>query len=97
MLLSELILPSPSPSVSTKNVLYDCIINSCSVMSNVLKIEEVLLTRLLCPWNFPGKNTGVGCYFLLQQIFPTQGSKLSLLHPVLAGRFFITVPPKKSY
>ena len=25
-------------------------------------------------WNFPGKNTGVGCYFLLQGIFLTQGS-----------------------
>ena len=23
---------------------------------------------LLCPWNFPGKNTGVGCQFLLQGI-----------------------------
>ena len=30
--------------------------------------------RLLCPWNFPGKNTGVGCHALLQGIFPTQGS-----------------------
>ena len=29
---------------------------------------------------FPGKNTGVGCHFLLQEIFPTQGSNLSLLH-----------------
>ena len=28
----------------------------------------------------PGKNTGVGCHFLLQRIFPTQGSNLSLLH-----------------
>ena len=27
----------------------------------------------LCPWNFPGKNTGVGYHFLLQRIFPTQG------------------------
>ena len=35
--------------------------------------------RLLCPWNFPDKNTGVGCHFLLQGIFPTQGSKLCLL------------------
>ena len=35
--------------------------------------------RLLCPWNFPGKNTGVGCHFLLQGIFPTEGSNLSLL------------------
>ena len=37
-------------------------------------------TRLLCPCEFPGKNTGVGCPFLLQGIFPTQGSNLGLLH-----------------
>ena len=36
--------------------------------------------RLLCPWNFPGMNTGVGCHALLQEIFPTQGSKPGLLH-----------------
>ena len=33
-----------------------------------------------CPWNFPGKNTRVGCHFLLQGIFPTQGSNPALLH-----------------
>ena len=32
------------------------------------------------PWGFPGKNTGVGCHFLLQGIFPTQGSNPGLLH-----------------
>ena len=36
--------------------------------------------RLLCPWDFPGKNTGVGCHSLLQGIFPTQGSNPGLLH-----------------
>ena len=36
--------------------------------------------KLLCPWDFPGKNTGVGCHSLLQGIFPTQGSDLHLLH-----------------
>ena len=36
--------------------------------------------RLLCPWDFPGKNTGVGCHALLQGIFPTQGSNPRLLH-----------------
>ena len=35
--------------------------------------------RVLCAWDSPGKNTGVGCHFLLQGIFPTQGSNLSLL------------------
>ena len=36
--------------------------------------------RLLCQWDFPGKNTGVGCRSLLQGIFPTQGSNLDFLH-----------------
>ena len=36
----------------------------------------------LCPWDFPGKNTGVGCHFLLQRIFQTRGSNLHLLCPL---------------
>ena len=36
--------------------------------------------RLLCPWDSPGKNTGVGGHALLQGIFLTQGSNLGLLH-----------------
>ena len=35
--------------------------------------------RLLCPWNSPGKNTGMGCHFLLQGLFLIQGSNLCLL------------------
>ena len=37
-------------------------------------------TNLLCPWDFPGKNTGVGYHFLFQGIFLTQGQNLHLLH-----------------
>ena len=36
--------------------------------------------RFLCPSNAPAKNTGVGCQALLQEIFPTHGSNLGLLH-----------------
>ena len=36
--------------------------------------------RLLHPWDFPGTNTGVGCRFLLQEIFPTQGLNPGLPH-----------------
>ena len=36
--------------------------------------------RLLCPWDSPGKNTGVGSRAFLQGIFPTQGSNLDLPH-----------------
>ena len=45
--------------------------------------HELYSTRLLCPWDFPGNNTGVGCHFLLQGIFPTQGSNPSLPHCML--------------
>ena len=40
------------------------------------------LTRFLCPWDSPGKNTGVGCHALLQGIFLTQGLKLHFLCPL---------------
>ena len=41
--------------------------------------------RLLHPWDFPGKITGVGCHFLLQGIFPTQES---IQVSQIAGRLF---------
>ena len=47
---------------------------SCSIMFDSLQLYGLQPARLLCPWNFLGKNTGVGCYFLLQGIFLTQGS-----------------------
>ena len=45
-----------------------------------LRSHGLYLVRLLCPWSFPGKNTGVGCHFLLQGFFPTQGMSPQLLH-----------------
>ena len=51
---------------------------SCSVVFNSLQPHGLYLTRLLCPWNSPGKNAGVGCHSLLQGIFLTQGLNLCL-------------------
>ena len=65
----------------------------CSVMSDSLQLRGLWPARLFHPWNLPGKNTGVGCHFLLQGIFLTQGSNRSLLSPALAGRFCTTAPP----
>ena len=42
--------------------------------------DPIAYARLHCPWNFPGKNTGVSCHSLLQGIFPTQGLNPCLLH-----------------
>ena len=43
---------------------------ACSVRSNILRPHGLWPTRLLCPWDFPGKNTRVGCHFLLQGMKP---------------------------
>ena len=51
---------------------------------------------LLCPCNFPGKNTGVDCHFLLQWIFLTQGWNPTW-SPVLLDGFFTTEPPGKPH
>ena len=50
-----------------------CAVLSHSVVSDSLWLHGLRPARLLCPWDSPGKNTGVGCHALLQGIFPTQG------------------------
>ena len=45
---------------------------NCSSVSSSLWPYEQYPARLFCPWDFPGKNSRVGCHFLLQQIFLTQ-------------------------
>ena len=57
-----------------------CYLKVASVMSNSLRPYGLEPTRLLCPSDSPGKNTGVGCHTLLQGIFPTQRSNPDLLH-----------------
>ena len=56
-----------------------CAVLSCSAVSDSLWSHGLYPARLLCPWDFPGKDTGVGCHFLLQEIFLTQESNLHLL------------------
>ena len=46
------------------------------VVSDSLQHHGLQPARIFCPWDSPGKNTGVGCHVLLQRIFPTQGSNL---------------------
>ena len=41
---------------------------SCSVVSNSLQPYGLYPTRILCPWNFPGKSTGVGCHCLFRRL-----------------------------
>ena len=49
--------------------------------------------QALCPRDSPGKDTGAGCRFLFQGIFPHPG--IEPTSPALSGEFFTTVPPGK--
>ena len=54
----------------------------CAQRCPALGPRGVQPARLLCPWSFPGKSAGVGCHFLLQRTFPTQGWNRCLQHPL---------------
>ena len=59
--------------------------------SNFLQLSGLFPTRLLCPCNFPGKNTGEGCHFLLQGTLPDPEMEPEYLaSPALEGGFFTT-------
>ena len=51
-------------------------------LQSYLTLCDAMDSRFLCPWDPPGRNTGMGCQALLQGIFPTQGSNPHLRSPV---------------
>ena len=65
--------------VTRKAVQINMCVLSCSVASNTLQPPGLYPARLLCPWDFPGKNIGVDCHYLLQGILLTQKPNLHLL------------------
>ena len=58
---------------------------SHSVLSNSLQPHELQPTRILCPWNFSGKSTGVGCHFLLHG---SSQPRDQTCDSCIVGRFF---------
>ena len=74
---------------------YACVL-SHSVVSDSLWPHRRQPARPLCPWDCPGKHTGVACHALLQRGLPYPGIKPKcLVSPVLAGGFFTSAPPGK--
>ena len=62
-----------------------------SVVSDSVQPYGVWPARFLCPWDFAGKNTGVGCHAPPPGDLPHSGIEPpSLVPPALAGRFFTT-------
>ena len=58
-------------------LLFWCLVTK--LCQTILQSYGLQPARLLCPWDFPSKNTGVGCHLLLHRIFLTQGLNLCLL------------------
>ena len=79
-----------SIQISKKHLSQKCVCNSCSLTTNLLLPCSSIcmqMSTLMCSLpgssihgDSPGKNTGVGCHFLLQGIFLAQGSNPQLLH-----------------
>ena len=67
---------------NSRDLLQKCVVKvvSFSVVPDSWRPHGLQPTRLLGPWDFPGKGTGVGYHFLLQGIVPSQGLNPSLLH-----------------
>ena len=66
--------------VSGRNLL-GLIFVMCLLLSrdHLFAVPWTIVPQASLPWNSPGKNTGVGWHFLLQEIFPTQGSNPGLV------------------
>ena len=64
-----------------------------SVVSDSVRPHGLQLTRLLCPWNSPGKNTGVGSHPFHQGTLPNPGIKSG--SPSLQAAFLPSEPPGK--
>ena len=79
MLLYAISYAKPDNPSVCRSCPYVC---ACSIaqLCPTLRPHGLYSTRLPCPWDFPGKNTGLHCHSLLQWIFSTQGSNPGLLH-----------------
>ena len=61
-------------------------------MSNSVQPHRRPPTRLLCPWDSPGKNTGVGCHFLLQCMKVKSESEVTQSCPTFSDLMDCSLP-----
>ena len=70
-----------------------CFVRCCCLVTKLCPtlfvIPWTVAHQALCPWDFPGENTGVGCHFLLQGIFLTRNRTCA---SCIAGRFLTAEP-----
>ena len=83
--------PFPSPTHESEKRKW-----SCSVMSDSSRPHGLQPTRLLCPWDFPGKCTGVGCHCLLCRKHTTWKKIMKTAWDIFESIFLSCLPPSFS-
>ena len=76
---------------------YCCCCQVTAVMSDSVRPHRRQPTRLLCPWDSPGKNTGVGCHFLLQCMKVKSESEVAQLCPILSDLMDCSLPVSSTH
>ena len=74
-----------------------CVIGTESVVSDSVRPHTRQPARLLCPWDSPGKNTGVGCHFLLQCMKVKSESEVAQSCPTLSDPMDCSLPGSSSH
>ena len=94
ILTSSRLMPKPlvcGPHFKDKSQVLLLVAKSCLTLAIAWTVAPV---RLLCLWDFPGKNAGVGCHFLHQGSSQPRNRTCT---SCLTGRFFTTEPPGKPW
>ena len=86
LILKVVFLPAQMESIACSCC---CVV---SVVSNSVRPHRRPRTRLPRPWDCPGKNTGVGCHFLLQWMKVESESKVAQLCPTLSDPMDLSLP-----
>ena len=73
------------PGSSVHGIFQVIVLAAASVISDSVRPHRRQPNRLLCPWDSPGKNTGVCCHFLLHCIKVKNESEVAQSCPTLSG------------
>ena len=94
--LMDLVLSSTSITKSCQSMVQTscccCCYKVASVVSDSVRPHRRQPTRLLCPWDSPGKNTGMGCHVLLQCMKVKSQSEVAQLCPTLSDPMDCSLP-----
>ena len=75
-----------------KSLLLPLLLQVSSVVSDSVRPHRRQPTRLLCPWDSPGKNTGVGCHFFLQCMKVKSESEVTQSFSTLSDPMYWILP-----